>query len=128
MLHDQNEPSEVGRTSRLHSEINPTSTNHRTAQQIRNRISNDRRRAKRYRFEVIRQVYPLFHISRVKRILKAMDIRYVNINIVPHNLFIDLKNKLIVEETDEVIHDRIFTDQYHLRLYPKNDKQKSSVV
>ena len=128
VVHDLNEPSEVSRTSRFDLEVNPTSTHHRTAQQIRNRIANDRRRPKCYRFEVTRQVYPLFNISKVKSILKAMDIRYVNINIVRHTLFIGLKNKQVVEETEKLIHDRIFTEQHYLRLYPKNEKQNSSTT
>ena len=119
VVHVLNEPDEVGRKPPLHSGTNQMAT----PQQIRNRIANQRRRAKRYRFEVIRQIDPSFNITKIKRVLKAMDIRYVNINIVRQTLFIGLKDQTIVEETERLLHDRLFTEQHHRRLYPKNEME-----
>lgn len=116
MVHVLNERNEVGREYRLPLETKQTSATSRTQQQIRNRIANDRRRAKRYRFEVIRKMYRSFTITNVKRILKSMNIDFININVVRHTLFIGLKNKLIVEETEKLLHDRIFTQQHYVRL------------
>jgi hypothetical protein len=76
-----------------------------------NRKSNHRRRAKGYRYEVIRHLYPLFNITKVKQILKSMNIFYVNINIVKHTLFIGLKNQITVDEVEQLLHDQIFTEQ-----------------
>ena len=123
MVHVLNEPNEVGRKSRLYLETEQTTTASRTKQQIKNRIANNRRRAKRYRFEVTRQIYRSFTITKVKRILKSMNIDFVNINIVRHMLFIGLKSKAIVQKTEEQLHDRIFTEQHYRRLYTKNERQ-----
>ena len=91
-----------------------------TPQQRRNRAFYDRRRAKRYTFEVIRQLYPLFNITKVKRILRSMNIFYVNINIVRHTLFIGVKTQDVANEVEYQLNDRLFTKQHYYRLYPKN--------
>ena len=119
MIHDEDEQTRVKDTARVYLDAKEVTT---MDQKTRNRIANRRRRAKRYRFEVIRQIYPSFNITKVKRILKSINITYVNINIVRHTLFIGLKNKQLVDETEKLLHDRIFTEQHHRRLYPKNDK------
>ena len=91
-----------------------------TPQQRRNRKTNDRLRAKRHTFEVIRKIYPLFNITKVKRILKSMNIFYVNINIVGHTLFIGVKTQDVANEVEYQLNDRLFTKQHYYRLYPKN--------
>lgn len=120
LIHDRNESSQVKRPSRLDRKRKPTAE--LTHQQLRNRISNDRRRAKRYRFEVIRRIYPLFNITKIKRILKSMNIFYTNINVVQQTLFIGLKNQEIANEVEGQLNDRLFTKQHFDRLYPKKTK------
>ncbi|CAF1142818.1 unnamed protein product [Rotaria magnacalcarata] len=88
-----------------------------TLKQIRNRKINRRHRANRYRYEVIRHVYKHFNIRQIKRILKSMDIYYVNINMVRHTLFIGLKNQKLVDEVEKLLHDRLFTERHYHRLY-----------
>ncbi|CAF4200138.1 unnamed protein product, partial [Rotaria sordida] len=56
--------------------LDSKSTTTLTRKQIRNRKVNRRHRANRYRFEVIRTVYELFSITKIKHILKSMNIYY----------------------------------------------------
>jgi hypothetical protein len=85
----QDEPGQIGNFHYLGS--NTTTT--LTAKQIHNRKINRRHRANRYPYEVICRIYPLFSITKVKQILKSMNIYYVNINMVRHILFIGLNIK-----------------------------------
>ena len=94
-----------------------TTTKTLTAKQIRNRKVNRRHRTNRYRYEVIRDVYERFTITKIKRILKSMNIFYVNINKVRNRLFIGLKNQSIVEEVETLLHSRMFTKHHYERLY-----------
>jgi hypothetical protein len=48
-----------------------------------------------------------------------MNIFYVNINLVRDTLFIGLKNQEIVNEVEQLLHKRIFTEQHFNRLYRK---------
>jgi hypothetical protein len=121
MVHVEYEPTRVRETSPLNLE---TAEKKKQDQRAKNQIANRRRRAKRYRFEVIRQVYRSFNITKVKRILKSMNITYVNINIVRHTLFIGLKNKQAMEEMENLLHSRMFTEHHFNRLYPTREEQK----
>ncbi|CAF1243897.1 unnamed protein product [Rotaria sordida] len=112
-VHVKDERHQVGNSYYLDSK----STITLTSKQIRNRKINRRHCANRYRFEVVRQVYELFSITKIKRILKLMNIYYVNINMVRHKLFIGLKNEKMVDEVETLFHDRIFTEQHYNRLY-----------
>lgn len=118
-IHVRNESSEVDGFFSLGHRRKPMSE--LTPQQRRNRKTNDRLRAKRYTFEVIRKIYPLFNITKVKRILKSMNIFYVNINIVGHTLFIGVKTQDVANEVEYQLNDRLFTKQHYYRLYPKNE-------
>ncbi|CAF1582509.1 unnamed protein product [Rotaria magnacalcarata] len=111
-VHVRNEPEQVSNFNILHS-----TTQISTPRQIRNRKINRRHRANRYRFEVIRHVYRLFNITKIKQILESMNICYVNINMVRCTLFIGVKNQTIVDEVEKLLHDRIFTEQHYNRLY-----------
>ena len=123
MIHEEDESIRVRHTtSNLHLDSAEIA---RMNQKTRNQIANRRRRGKRYRFEVIRQIYPSFTITKVKRILKSINITYVNINIVRQTLFIGLKDKELVDETEKLLHKRVFTEQHYRRLYPKIDGQKN---
>ena len=120
MVHVEYEPTRVRDSSPL--DLESAEKKKKQDQKTRNQIANRRRRAKRYRFEVIRQVYRSFNITKVKRILKSMNITYVNINIVRHTLFIGLKDKRAVEETEMLLHDRMFTEHHFGRLYPTRNE------
>ncbi|CAF5132248.1 unnamed protein product [Rotaria sp. Silwood1] len=112
-VHVTNEQHQVSNSHHLGP--NPTTTF--TSKQLRNRKTNRRHRINRYRYEVIRQVYRLFSITKIKRILRSMNIFYVNINMVRHKLFIGLKNQTMVDEVEKILHNRIFTKQHYHRLY-----------
>ncbi|CAF4992439.1 unnamed protein product [Rotaria sp. Silwood1] len=113
-VHVTNEQHQVSNSHHLGP--NPTTTTF-TSKQLRNRKTNRRHRINRYRYEVIRQVYRLFSITKIKRILRSMNIFYVNINMVRHKLFIGLKNQTMVDEVEKILHNRIFTKQHYHRLY-----------
>ena len=124
----------LGQSTRIRTRLGSTTTTNlhldsaeiaRMNQKTRNRIANRRRRGKRYRFEVIRQIYPSFTITKLKRILKSINITYVNINIVRQTLYIGLKDKELVDETEKLLHKRVFTEQHYRRLYLKIDGQKN---
>lgn len=109
-LHQVNNSRHLGSTK-------TTTTIIPTRKQIRNRKINQKHRANRYRYEVIRSVYESFNITKIKQILKSMNICYVNINMVRHRVFIGLKNQTIVDEVEKLLHDRMFTEQHYHRLY-----------
>ena len=119
MVHVRNEPKQV--MNLFHLGQKKSTASDEIPQKLKNRIANHRRRAKRYRYEVVRQIYPSFNITRVKRILKSMNIFYVNINIVRRTLYIGVKNQDVVNEVENQLNDRIFTEQHYHRLYPKKE-------
>lgn len=82
----------------------------------KNQRKNLKKRAKRYRFEVIRQVYRKFTIRNIKKILLFMNINYVNFNVVGTTLFIGVKNEQIRRTVDELLHDGIFTKEHYDRI------------
>ena len=84
--------------------------------QLRNRKTNLRHRANRYRFEVIRKCYHKFKTTHVKRIIKSMNIKYKNINLVRHTAYIGVKEE-DVDDVERQLHSRIFTEQHYYRLY-----------
>lgn len=88
-----------------------------TEKQIRNRNANRRHRANRYRHEVIHHVYSLFNITKVRQVLKAMNIFYINFRMVNTTLFIGLKNQTVVDEVNKMLSEKIFTKQHYERLY-----------
>ncbi|CAM4850358.1 unnamed protein product [Rotaria magnacalcarata] len=88
-----------------------------TLKQIRNHKINRRHRANRCCYEVIRHVYKHFNFRKIKRILKSMDMYYVNINMVRHTLFIGLKNQKLVDEVEKLLHDRLFTERHYNQLH-----------
>lgn len=92
----------------------------------RNQMANRRHPAQTYRFEVIRRIRPSFNIMKVKGILQSINITYVNMNIVRHTLFIGLKNKQLIDETEKLLHERLFTPQHFQRLYLKKEEPKWS--
>ncbi|CAF3957574.1 unnamed protein product [Rotaria sp. Silwood1] len=88
-----------------------------TKKQMRNRKTNRRHRANRYRFKVIRRVYHLFKAKQIKRILKSMNIYTLNVNVIRQELCIGLKDQATVDEVERLLHDRMFTKQHYHRLY-----------
>ncbi|CAF2262496.1 unnamed protein product [Rotaria magnacalcarata] len=59
----------------------------------RNQKKSRKKRAKRYRFEIIREIYREFTITQIKNVLIYMNIHYVNINVVGKLLFIGVRNE-----------------------------------
>ncbi|CAF1056795.1 unnamed protein product, partial [Didymodactylos carnosus] len=84
-----------------------------------NQQKNRRRRARRYEHEVIRSIYHKFSVTKVKRIVRSINIRYVNFNIVGHTLFIGMKDERSRAQLEQMLHDNIFTESHYYRLYPQ---------
>jgi len=87
-----------------------------------NQIRNRRLRAKRYIHEVIREVYGAFRNTDIKDILHAINITYLNVNIVRGKLYIGLKNEQAVDEAEQVLHPRMFTKDHYQRYMKKKKK------
>lgn len=127
-VHEQDEPqAEVEIIS--DDDIQQTATSNQ--QQLRppltrNQHKNLKKRTRRYRFEVTRQIYHKFTTRNVKKILIFMNIPYVNINIVRKTLFLGLKNEQIRRMADEALHSGIFTEEHYYRIRKRLhlDKQK----
>ncbi|CAF2651773.1 unnamed protein product [Rotaria sp. Silwood2] len=125
--HHNEQSSMQQMTVRITNELHQVSNSHHlgtnsttatlTPKQVGSRKTNCRHRINRYLYEVIRQVYRLFSITKIKRILRSMNIFYVNINMVRHKLFIGLKSQTMADEIEKLLHDRIFTEQHYHRLY-----------
>lgn len=77
---------------------------------------NQKRRAKRYQYEVIRTIYGEFTITDAKMILISMNIYWDNINIVGRTLFIGLQGETIRRRVERMIDDEIFTKEHYLRI------------
>ena len=122
MVHVRDGSNEVEYSHRLDSS-QPTRSEP-MSKPSRNRIANERKRAKRYRYEVVRRLYHKFSITKVKWILKAMNIFYININIVGNILFIGLKNSSIVEQVESLLHENVFTEKHYQRLYSEDKSRK----
>ena len=82
----------------------------------RNQRKNRIKRAQRYRYEVIRQIYYRFTIRNIKKVLLFMNIAYVNINVVGTTLFIGVKNEQIRRTVDAMLHNDIFTEEHYYRI------------
>ncbi|CAF1418967.1 unnamed protein product, partial [Didymodactylos carnosus] len=67
-----------------------------------NQLQNRRRRARRY-----------------ERILRSMNIHYVNFNVVGHILFIGMKDEHSRAQLEQMLHDNMFTESHYYRLYPQ---------
>ncbi|CAF3126947.1 unnamed protein product [Rotaria sp. Silwood2] len=114
-VHVSPELSQVRDSSNLGEQTTTTTT--LTAKQKRNRKTNLRHRRNRYRYEVKRHVYHRFNVTKIKRILKSMNIFYININLVRNRLFMGLKTREIADEVEYLLNDHIFTQQHYRRLY-----------
>lgn len=83
----------------------------------RNQKNNRKKRANRYRFEVVRNIYKRFTITTIKQILTDMNIYWVNINVVNYKLFIGLKNQQLQQQVEELLHKYMFTKEHYARIY-----------
>jgi hypothetical protein len=86
----------------------------------RNQKKNRKKRAKRYRYEVIRHVHHRFSISNIKTILIDMNIHYVNMNVVGHTLFIGLRDEQTRKQVDDLLHEGMFTKEHYCRVQKRS--------
>jgi hypothetical protein len=82
----------------------------------RNQKKNRKKRAKRYRYEIIRQLYRRFSISTIKTILIDMNVHYVNMNVFNHTLFIGLRDGSTRKQMEELLHGEMFTKEHYYRI------------
>ncbi|CAF3597217.1 unnamed protein product [Rotaria socialis] len=118
-----------------HEEIRPTTSTHNlplstTTHGISSRSkltktqrNNLKKRANRYKFEIIRQIYSKFTITNVKQILTDMNIYWVNVNIVGNTLFLGLKNDTIRQRVDQQLQQDMFTKEHYERLEKKRQRR-----
>ncbi|CAF4960872.1 unnamed protein product, partial [Rotaria socialis] len=85
--------------------------------------NNLKKRANRYKFEIIRQIYSKFTITNVKQILTDMNIYWVNVNIVGNTLFLGLKNDTIRQRVDQQLQQDMFTKEHYERLEKKRQRR-----
>jgi hypothetical protein len=123
-VHGQNEPSyEMENIVNVEQEL-MINNDHQSKQLTRNQKKNQKKRINRYQFEVIRQLYRRFTTNHVKDILIAMNIYWVNINVVHHTLFIGLKDQRIQQQVDELLHDKMFNEDHYRRIYQRNHRRR----
>jgi hypothetical protein len=78
------------------------------ARHSRNRKRNKTHRYRRYRHFFTRQVYHLFTMSIIKRVLRQQNIQYVHIKIVDTLLVIGVKNDTIKHDSEQKLPGDIF--------------------
>ncbi|CAF4592207.1 unnamed protein product, partial [Rotaria sp. Silwood2] len=88
--------------------------------------NNIRKRAARYNFEVVRQIYSNFTISNIKEILIDMNIHWLNVNVVKAILFIGVKNEETRKHVDNLLHDEMFTKAHYQRFNKKRSRSKKN--
>jgi len=117
-VHDKDEPRKVRNSyylgPQLYLKENPTP----------NQIINRRHRANRYRHEVIRHVYYKFKSGYCKEILRAMNIRPVNVNVRYEELYIGLKDQEQVDRVERVLHRHMFTESHYHHFMKKKKKNR----
>ncbi|CAF1473560.1 unnamed protein product [Adineta steineri] len=89
-----------------------------------NQISSRRRRANRYRSEVVRRIYHGFNHRDVKTILRGINVEFLNVKISKHGeLYIGVKSPTAAEELEELLHKRMFTREhyYHHKKKRRNN-------
>ena len=86
----------------------------------RNQKKNRKKRANRYRHEVIRHVHDRFSISNIKTILIDMNIHYANMNVVGHTLFIGLRDEETRKHVDDLLHGGMFTKEHYCRIQKRS--------
>lgn len=91
----------------------------------RNQRKNRKKRANRYRYEIIRPIYHRFTITHIKKILINMNIHYVNINIVGKTLFIGLRNEKTREWVNQLLHDDMFNAEHFRRIEQRRKRHHS---
>ena len=90
----------------------------------RNQKKSRKKRAKRYRFEIIRKIYHRFTIRQIKNVLIYMNIHYVNINVVGNTLFIGVKNEPIRKEIEGKLDDYMFTEKHYQRISKRTNRTR----
>ncbi|CAF2757656.1 unnamed protein product [Rotaria sp. Silwood2] len=90
----------------------------------RNQQKSRKKRAKRYRFEIIRKIYRGFTIRQIKNVLLYMNIHYVNINVVGNILFVGVSDEAIRKEVEEKLDNDMFTEKHYERIHKKTNSRK----
>ncbi|CAF3745717.1 unnamed protein product [Rotaria socialis] len=109
------------------NELQLSSTTHGIASRsklTKTQRNNLKKRANRYKFEIIRQIYTQFTITNVKQILTDMNIYWVNVNIVGSTLFLGLKNDTIRQRVDQQLQQDMFTKEHYERLEKKRQRRR----
>lgn len=91
----------------------------------RNQRKNRKKRANRYRYEIIRPIYHRFTITHIKKILISMNIHYINVNIVGKTLFLGLRNEKTREWVNRLLHDEMFNAEHFRRIEQRRKRHHS---
>ena len=92
----------------------------------KNQKKNLKKRANRYRFEIIRHVYYRFTTSRIKDILIYMDIYCRNINVVGQTLFVGMHSEQARQRVNQFLHEGMFTKKHFQRIEKRLHRRRSS--
>lgn len=92
----------------------------------KNQKKNRKKRANRYRFEIIRHIYYQFSTSHIKDILIYMNLYYRNINIVGHTLFVGINDEQSRQRANGLLHPGMFTKQHFQRIQKRLRHRRSS--
>ncbi|CAF3496362.1 unnamed protein product [Rotaria socialis] len=90
----------------------------------RNQKKSRKKRAKRYRFEIIREIYREFTITQIKNVLIYMNIHYVNINVVGKLLFIGVRDEATRQDIEHKLDHHMFTEEHYQRIHKKTNPRK----
>ncbi|CAF1579682.1 unnamed protein product [Didymodactylos carnosus] len=94
-------------------------TPHRTERDRKRRShkTSIRMRRKRYTYEVIRDIFERFSISNVKSVLRSLRIKWVNVHLVRHRMFLGLKDDTTRIQCEQRLTEEFFTENHYRALY-----------
>ncbi|CAF1193942.1 unnamed protein product [Didymodactylos carnosus] len=94
-------------------------TLHRTERDRKRRShkTSIKMRRKRYTYEVIRDIFERFSISSVKSVLRWLRIKWVNVHLVRHRMFLGLKDDATRIQYEQRLRDEFFTENHYRALY-----------
>ncbi|CAF1047839.1 unnamed protein product [Didymodactylos carnosus] len=83
----------------------------------RSRKTSIKMRRKRYTFEVIRDISERFSISNVKSVSWWLRIKWVNVHLVRHRMFLGLKDDTTRIQCEQSLTDELFKENHYRALY-----------
>ncbi|CAF4397110.1 unnamed protein product [Didymodactylos carnosus] len=94
-------------------------TSHRTERDRKRRShkTSIRMHRKCYTYEVIRDIFEWFSICNVKTVLRGLRIKWVNVHLVRHRMFLGLKDDTTRIQCEQRLTEEFFTENHYRALY-----------